>query len=402
MLEEFQSKSLSECLELIQAKKMTWIVKRLTGNDTGLTGGHQVGVYFPKDFFQLALPEIHTTATLNPDVTFNCVFPINGAAPAKLRAIYYNNKFSKDPVKKGTRNEFRITGWGGKASPTQCDENTGSIFLFAVTRQAGTLEALAIVAESAADEALIEEWLGREVEPGLFFSSKTHTPAAVPSDEFPDGWLTAFPSGEEIFAHVLKLRPWIPGKSIADKLLLSRRELEFEIFSKIEQAVILPQIKMGFDSVDSYMAHALSVANRRKSRTGKSLELNLASIFTAEEIRFDAQQVSENKKKPDFLFPSATEYRDLSFPSERLTMLASKTCCKDRWRQALSEADRIENKHLFTLQEGVSSNQLEEMAAKKLTLVVPEPNLTSFPEDWRKRILTLTSFIGVVRERQAG
>jgi hypothetical protein len=400
MLEEFRNKSLSECLELIHAKKMVWIVKRLTGNDTGLTGGHQVGVYFPKDFFRLALPEIHTTETRNPSITFKCALPINGADPVELRAIYYNNKYSTDPNTKGTRNEFRITGWGGKASPTQCDENTGSIFMFVVTRETGTLEALAIVAESTDDEALIEEWLGREVEPGLFFSSETHTPAVVPSDKFPEGWLTKFPSGEEIFAHVLQLRPWVTGHCTPDKLLLSRRQLEFEIFSKIEQAVILPQIKKGFESVEAYMAHALSVANRRKSRTGKSLELNLASIFMAEKINFDSQQVSENKKKPDFLFPSATEYRNQSFPIERLTMLASKTCCKDRWRQALSEADRIEKKHLFTLQEGVSSNQLEEMAAKQLTLVVPEPNLSSFPKDWRNRILSLSSFIGVVRERQ--
>ena len=34
-----------------------------------------------------------------------------------------------------------------------------------------------------------------------------------------------------------------------------------------------------------------------------------------------------------------------------------KSTCKDRWRQVLSEADRIPNKHLFTLEAAISENQ---------------------------------------------
>ena len=82
-------------------------------------------------------------------------------------------------------------------------------------------------------------------------------------------------------------------------------------------------------------------------------------------------------------------------------MLAAKTCCKDRWRQVLNEANRIEHKHLFTLQEGVSPNQLLEMEAGGLQLVVPRPNLTAFPLDWRSKILDLESFIGLVKGKQA-
>ena len=81
-------------------------------------------------------------------------------------------------------------------------------------------------------------------------------------------------------------------------------------------------------------------------------------------------------------------------------MLASKTCCKDRWRQVISEADRIKPKHLFTLQQGVSSNQLTEMYENGIILVVPQPIMKSFPEKFRPQIMNLTGFVEYIRESQ--
>jgi hypothetical protein len=51
--------------------------------------------------------------------------------------------------------------------------------------------------------------------------------------------------------------------------------------------------------------------------------------------------VTENKSKPDFIFPSIGKYHDANFIDTGLSMLASKSTCKDRWRQVLSEAKRI-------------------------------------------------------------
>ena len=53
-------------------------------------------------------------------------------------------------------------------------------------------------------------------------------------------------------------------------------------------------------------------------------------------------------------------------------MLAAKTTCKDRWRQILNEAARIDVKHLLTVQEGVSSPQFREMKEEGVRLVVPK------------------------------
>ena len=88
-------------------------------------------------------------------------------------------------------------------------------------------------------------------------------------------------------------------------------------------------------------------------------------------------------------------------PDFKLHMLASKTCCKDRWRQVISEADRIKPKHLFTLQEGVSSNQLNEMYQNGIVLVVPQPIMPSFPADYRDKIMNLTGFVEYIRNNQA-
>ena len=59
--------------------------------------------------------------------------------------------------------------------------------------------------------------------------------------------------------------------------------------------------------------------------------------------------------------PGIDEYRQEGVPTELLTFLGEKTSCKDRWRQVLSEADRITNKHLLTLEPGISKNQTDEM-----------------------------------------
>lgn len=396
----FNQRSFSEYLETISQLKLSFVVKRLSGNDTGLTGGHQAGVYLPRVFFERALPEINSTSEHNPRTDVHCHLPTNGGDSVALSAIYYNSKFFPEKGLKKKYNEFRLTGWGGRQSPVQNEENTGCVFVFAVTKSESGNEAIALVAESLAEENLIEEWLGRSVEPSEIILSEDVQTIPVRRDSFPKEWLDVFPNGRALFNHVVESLPRSTWEKSVDKLLLKRRALEYEIYCAVESAHVFPAISKGFGNVDDFMKLALSVANRRKSRTGSSLEYNLAAIFADEKIDFAEQVMTEHRKKPDFIFPSEEAYKDLSFETESLTMLAAKTCCKDRWRQVLSEANRIKMKHLFTLQEGVSPNQLAEMEAGGLQLVVPEPNLKSFSKEWREKVLDLESFVSLVRGRQ--
>lgn len=119
-----------------------------------------------------------------------------------------------------------------------------------------------------------------------------------------------------------------------------------------------------------------------------------------ENLRFEEQVKTEGNKKPDFIFPDGVSYHNLLFPDDGLTFLGAKTTCKDRWRQVLNEAGRISHKHLFTLQEGISANQLEEMINENLTLVVPATNIKTFDRRYQGRVMTLSGFITMVETKQ--
>ena len=81
-------------------------------------------------------------------------------------------------------------------------------------------------------------------------------------------------------------------------------------------------------------------------------------------------------------------------------MLGAKTTCKDRWRQVINEANRIEIKHLFTLQPGISKNQLKEMADNGVQLVVPQKNISTFPAEYQSSLSTFYDFVGMVKKKQ--
>ena len=78
-------------------------------------------------------------------------------------------------------------------------------------------------------------------------------------------------------------------------------------------------------------------------------------------------------------------------------MLAVKTTARDRWRQVVTEADRIKAKHLLTVQRGVSENQFKEMVDTGVKLVVPAPLVHEYPSSIQPHLQTLESFIADVR-----
>ena len=117
-------------------------------------------------------------------------------------------------------------------------------------------------------------------------------------------------------------------------------------------------------------------------------------------MRYTRQAVTENNAKPDFLFPGEAEYHDEIFSSARLSMLGVKTTCKDRWRQVLSEAKRIKQKHLFTLEPAISVNQTSEMVAHHVQLVLPAGLHNTYTPEQQGTLDNLQGFIEVVRERQ--
>lgn len=83
-------------------------------------------------------------------------------------------------------------------------------------------------------------------------------------------------------------------------------------------------------------------------------------------------------------------------------MLGVKTSLKDRWRQVLSEANRIKSKHLLTIEPGISYNQTLEIRDSNLQLVVPKGLHQTFLDNQRDWLMSMKDFINVVQTKQTG
>ena len=309
------------------------------------------------------------------------------------RFIYYG---------RGSRNEYRITQFG-RGFPFLLPEHTGDLFVlvkqeeehygaYVLSTEDEIEEFLSAFGMSPADTGTIIQKDQIESESRVDFSiddfikilEVDFPPSAIMSAAARDIYHKLYNHTEDIIKN-------------PDKAIIDWTEMEYRVFRRLEFWRYGELIKTGFSDVETFISVANMVLNRRKSRAGKSLENHLAAIFSGNNINFESQVITEGNKRPDFIFPGGKEYRDPHFPSEKLVFLGAKTTCKDRWRQIINEADRINRKFLFTLQQGISSRQLEEMEEAGVFLVVPVKYITTFPESSRSKIMSLHKFIAFVK-----
>ncbi len=210
--------------------------------------------------------------------------------------------------------------------------------------------------------------------------------------KFPSG----FPNTNEFSEFARSTIPGIDSKIDPDGALMKWMEREELLFRTLEKHLVSEKIKNIGTDVDLFMKLSLSIQNRRKARVGFALENHLERIFLDCEVQYSRGKETENNSKPDFVFPSIENYRDAKFPDEKLFMLGSKSTCKDRWRQVLAEAARIKNKHLLTLEPGISVNQTSEMMANNLNLVIPRELFGTYTNDQQKWLLSLKDFIALL------
>lgn len=397
--------SVVEWLDQWIDQKFSIYIKRLSANDTLATGAHQAGPYIPKDLLFDVFPSLHLPEKKNPRIPVDIRIDSHGQS-CKSSVIWYNNK-----IRGGTRNETRITNLGGRSSALLDPESTGALAVFvfdpgALSRRP-TIHIW--VARNLHEEEAIELRYG-PVEPGealvcspLKKPRKAPHHCFLPTESIPADWLKRFPSGEEILQKTLELSP-AAGLEV-DKRLIRRRACEYELFRSVEEAIELPRISLGFKTVDEFLERAQEILQRRKARAGRSLELQLKTILKEEGFRegVDFEHDPEldegdgTRTRPDFLFPSQHAYSASACPAESLRILAVKTTCRDRWRQVLNEAKRVRQKHLLTLQEGVSESQHREMVQAGVQLVVPTPLHRTYPATVRATLLSLEAFLDEIR-----
>lgn len=367
----------------------------ITPNDVGVTGGHQCGFTFSKSFYPLFF-DIPGTKGENKDVTIRINWQCD--YPTDSRVIYYG---------KGTRNEYRITRFG-RGFEFLKDEYVGSLMIMTKT------EGKEYNAYVLSDQSNIEDFMAAfnlDVTKGNQWIEKN---GSLEPDErigalFSEyiNSLSDFPDTTQMaaFARQCICRAFgydnLTIKNNPDAIILKWIDAEYQLYGKLEEKLYRPIFTQPFETCQDLITFSNTILNRRKSRAGKSLEHHLCSVFDIACLKYKCQAKTEGKKRPDFIFPSEESYHDFEFPASKLIMLGAKTTCKDRWRQVLNEANRIPCKHLFTLQQGISNNQLAEMRDEHLTLVVPKANLNLFGREYHDNILCLSDFIGMVREKQS-
>ncbi len=369
--------------------------KFITANDTGATGGHQAGFHFHKQSWSLFF-DTPGEKGINKDIFIKIKW--QNSFETVSRFIYYGVR---------TRNEYRLTRFG-KGFPFLHDNHIGDLLIIAKIDK----EYYEAYVLSSDDE--IEGFLS------TLGISSTETNKILPKstfvqppdqlsilfDQFIESLTIDFPPTFDlaIGARNMFFKAFGLNKDSVlnnpDKELLNWITTEYDLFKTIENSRYREIIQTPFPNVDELIKTANTILNRRKSRAGKSLEHHLSEVFNIWQLSYTSQGVTEENKKPDFIFPNIETYYSEPAGSHKLVFLGAKTTCKDRWRQVVGEADKIPQKHLFTLQQGISGNQLKEMKSVGVSLVVPKPYLDSFPKEHRPDIWTLDKFVSYVKSIQ--
>lgn len=370
--------------------------KFMSANDSGESGAHQSGFLISKK----AKSMLFTDVQMQENPIFKLPVKVSwqgGEVVTDSVFTWYSSK-----------NELRLTRFG-RDFPFIRPEYTGALFVL-IKNNPEYYTAWILNTEDDIQQFLDAFGLTPAETNRLVsldnIDSETREKAEI--DDFIEHLKTDFPTSEEMSVEARQITYSVNNrnksliKTDPDKLLLKWTDEEYTLFRAIERARYGNIVARGFSSVDEFVMMANKVLNRRKSRAGKSLEHHLAAIFDGNNIQYTAQAVTEGNKRPDFLFPSEEAYHDMSFSIEKLCSLAAKTTCKDRWRQVLNEADRFKdrNKYLCTMQQGISSYQMDEMQAERVVLIVPKEYIKFYPADRRDRIWTIAKFVGYVREME--
>ncbi len=130
---------------------------------------------------------------------------------------------------------------------------------------------------------------------------------------------------------------------------------------------------MASSTLHSFTSFYTSVRNRRMSRAGKVLEIHIAHILDARGIEYEAQAKTETGKKSTSASSFASRLRGSGVPRDAAAYARLENLIKDRSATSPDEANRIRDKHLFTLTPGdVTHPKLAQLDELHIHLVMPK------------------------------
>jgi len=369
------------------------ILKFISPNDVGLTGGHQCGYYLPKAVWQMF-------STHKPEKGKN--------HETEVKVTWPDGRVTDSRVKwygTGTRSEYRLTRFGTDF-PYLTHDNVGELLvLIPETHHKFT----AFVLDHDTDIEDIEAALGVTITKNWvayrYGEPEVETEDACVEKRFRKfvEVLEAFPTGavfsKEARDTLIECIKKFEALSL-DDLLMQCMDAEYRLFRLAERQICQAEIVRVFKDVDDFLRTASSIMNRRKSRAGRSLENHMEYILKKSGIPHVIRPKIDGE--PDIVIPSADAYNDKSYPVDKLIVVGVKTTCKDRWRQVVNEAKRVPEKHILTLQQGVSKKQLTQMHESHVTLIVPAQLHKQYPKGSPMALLDVQSFVKEVKHRLNG
>lgn len=318
-----------------------------------------------------------------------------------------------------TRTEWRL--YYSPNTPMQHAEEDDTLF---IAKSAATETLLVVIAEKDSTASSQLQWLfgiSGQINPEFSVRAELESEQdrldfaarfileqiGVSIDESDDNYLEAmlmrfknqFPTTAEFSLYARSILPEVNCLDSPDLALTAWMEREEILYRTLEKHLVGEQLKKLISKennlleTEPFLNLAMSTFQRRKARAGSALENHLEEIFRKFKIPYTRNGITEQRHKPDFIFPGITQYHDKNFPAAKLTMLGAKSTCKDRWRQILTEADRIPRKHLITLEPSISENQTDEMQKEKVSLIVPTSLHTTYSNSQRKWLKDVGQFL---------
>jgi hypothetical protein len=368
------------------------ILKFISPNDVGTTGGHQCGYYLPKAAWKM-FTEHAPRKGENKETEVEITWQDDSVTHSRVK--WYG---------KGTRSEYRLTRFG-LGFPYLTADCVGDLLVLIPLDHT---HFLGYVLDSDADVEELEAALGVQITETWAAYQRDEKPVENEDDcvdrrfrkfaekieEFPTGTAFSVEARNALIACVKGFTALTP-----DDLLMRCMDTEYALFKLVERQLCQGQIYGSpFKDVDAFLRVASSIMNRRKARAGRSLENHVSYVLKESRIPH-AIRPKNLEGEPDIIIPSAEAYLDPKYPVEKLIFIGIKTTCKDRWRQVLNEAGRIPEKHILTIQQGISAKQLAQMHTSHVTLIVPKKLHRQYPKGTPITLLDVESFVEGVKAR---
>jgi type II restriction enzyme len=369
------------------------LLKFISPNNVGLTGGHECGFYLPISVWEMYTPH----------------GPVKGRNDKHPVSIVWQDGRTTESVITwygAAKHEYRLTRFG-KDFPFLNEDVVGDLLvLIAKSRD----EFLAYVLDYDEDIEDIQSALGVEAFETWGVYRDGVAQVTESEDECIDrkirefsAALDAFPTGE-VFSQTTRgmladcLKQF--AKFSPDDALMRAYQTEYQFFQSVERQVCQNEVSGRlFKSIDDFLHTAASIMNRRKARAGRSFENHVEHLLLQAGIPHKMRPALGVDGRPDIVIPGEKAYFDPAWPEDRLFVVGLKTTCKDRWRQVLNEGRRVHAKHILTLQQGISAPQLQEMHTAGVSLVVPQALHKSYPKDGAMPVLSIETFLKTVKDR---